>query len=65
MENENLEVKIKIDKRKRALKRDRMFGVNFNKLEVNYIETVAKLKGITVSEYILSLIHISEPTRPY
>ena len=29
-----------------------MFGVNFNKLEVNYIETVAKLKGITVSEYI-------------
>ena len=52
MENENLEVKIKIDKRKRALKRDRMFGVNFNKLEVNYIETVAKLKGITVSEYI-------------
>ena len=52
MENENLEVKIKIDKRKRALKRDRIFGVKLNKMELNYIQTVAKIKGITVSDYI-------------
>ena len=37
---------------KEELLRNKMIGIKVNPLEENYIKTVAKLKGLTMSEYM-------------
>lgn len=39
-------------KEKSGLTRNKMIGIKVNPLEENYIKTVAKLKGLTMSEYM-------------
>ena len=39
-------------KKKDALVRKKIIGMKVNELELNYIKTVAKIKGMSVSQYM-------------
>ena len=39
-------------KKKDGLRRKQIIGMKVNELELNYIKTVSKIKGMSVSEYL-------------